>query len=350
MTILVTGGAGFIGANFILDWLELSDEKVVTLDAMTYAGHPENLSSLADDNRHIFVEGEIGDLRLVSHLLEKHRPRAVVHFAAESHVDRSIEGPATFIQTNLVGTFTLLEAARLFYAQLEAPAAAEFRFLHVSTDEVYGALGAGDAPFTEASNYAPNSPYSASKAGSDHLVRAWFHTFGLPVLTTNCTNNYGPRQFPEKLIPVVIDRALVHAPVPIYGNGENVRDWIHVADHCAGIRAVLANGRPGEAYNLSSECQRSNLELAATICDIVDELVPAPASECRRKLLTFVADRAGHDFRYAMDARKARDELGWTPKHTFEDGLRSTVLWYLDNSDWVSAARRRVEDRTVHDR
>ncbi|MEL6751124.1 MAG: dTDP-glucose 4,6-dehydratase [Pseudomonadota bacterium] len=343
MTILVTGGAGFIGANFVLDWFDESNEPIVTMDALTYAGHPDNLARLAADGRHTFIEGDICDGRLITDVLEKHSPRAIVHFAAESHVDRSIEGPAAFMQTNVMGTFTLLEAARKFRSDLSAADAAAFRFLHVSTDEVYGTLGPDDAAFSETSNYAPNSPYSASKAGSDHLVRAWFHTYGLPVLTTNCTNNYGPRQFPEKLIPVVIGKALAREPVPIYGDGQNVRDWIHVSDHCAGIRAVLANGEPGESYNLSAECERNNVQLAQTVCDLVDELAPEPGKPPRRELLTFVEDRAGHDFRYAMQSAKARDMLGWTPEHSFEDGLRATVRWYLDNHEWVVSARNRVE-------
>lgn len=342
MTILVTGGAGFIGSNFILDWLNQNEEPVVTLDALTYAGHPDNLAQLDNDQRHTFVEGNICDGALVARLLAKHQPRAVAHFAAESHVDRSIDGPAAFIQTNVMGTFTLLEAARAYHAGLKSEARANFRFLHVSTDEVYGALGADDAAFIEGSNYAPNSPYSASKAGSDHLVRAWFHTYGLPVLTTNCTNNYGPRQFPEKLIPLVIGKAFAHEQVPIYGTGENVRDWIHVSDHCSGIRAVLAKGHPGQTYNLSAQCERSNLQLARTICDLVDEFAPAANRQPRRDLLTFVADRAGHDFRYSMNATKAQEELGWAPDHTFEDGLRATVQWYLAHSEWVDSARMRV--------
>ncbi|MCI1191766.1 dTDP-glucose 4,6-dehydratase [Calidifontimicrobium sp. SYSU G02091] len=335
MTLLVTGGAGFIGSNFVLDWLERLDEPIVNLDALTYAGNLRNLASLQGDARHVFVKGDIGDRELVDRLLAEHRPRAIVHFAAESHVDRSIHGPAAFIKTNVEGTFTLLEAARAYWTALNAEAKARFRFHHVSTDEVYGSLGPDDAPFTEAHPYQPNSPYSASKAASDHLVRAWHHTYGLPVVTTNCSNNYGPYHFPEKLIPLMIVNALAGKPLPIYGDGLNVRDWLYVRDHCSGIRAVLERGRIGETYNIGGWNEKTNREIVHTICALLDELRPDPAGPYSR-LITYVTDRPGHDRRYAIDARKIERELGWRPAETFESGIRKTVQWYLDHPDWVA--------------
>ncbi len=333
--ILVTGGAGFIGANFVLDWLATVDEPVVNLDALTYAGNLENLASLTGDPRHVFVRGDICDGALLGRLLAEYRPRAIVNFAAESHVDRSIHGPAAFVRTNIEGTFTLLEAARAYWVGLDRDTQAAFRFLHVSTDEVYGSLGPQDPPFTETTAYAPNSPYSASKAASDHLVRAWHHTYGLPVLTTNCSNNYGPYQFPEKLIPLVIANALAAKPLPIYGDGMNVRDWLYVGDHCAAIRAVLARGRPGETYNIGGWNEMPNIDIVRTICALLDELRPDPAGPHER-LITYVQDRPGHDRRYAIDARKIERELGWRPAETFASGIRKTVQWYLSNQAWVA--------------
>ncbi len=333
--ILVTGGAGFIGANFILDWLAGSDEPVVNLDALTYAGNLESLASVADDARHIFARGDICDRALVDTLLARHRPRAIVHFAAESHVDRSIQGPAAFVRTNVEGTFTLLEAARAYWSGLDAEARARFRFLHVSTDEVYGSLGPDEAAFAETRAYQPNSPYSASKAASDHLVRAWHHTYGLPVLTTNCSNNYGPYQFPEKLIPLMIVNALAGRPLPVYGDGRNVRDWLYVKDHCAAVREVLARGRPGETYNVGGWNEQPNVEIVHAVCALLDELAPDAAGP-RARLVTFVPDRPGHDRRYAIDARKIERELGWRPAESFESGLRKTVEWYLANPGWVA--------------
>jgi dTDP-glucose 4,6-dehydratase len=335
MTILVTGGAGFIGSNFVLDWLAQSDEPVVNLDALTYAGNLANLASLQGDARHVFVHGDIGDRALVDRLLATHRPRAIVHFAAESHVDRSIHGPGAFMKTNVDGTFTLLEAARAHWSTLQGADKAAFRFHHVSTDEVYGSLGPGDPAFTEDHPYQPNSPYSASKAASDHLVRAWHHTYGLPVLTTNCSNNYGPYHFPEKLIPLMIVNALAGKPLPVYGDGQQVRDWLYVRDHCSGIRAVLAGGRVGETYNIGGWNEKPNLEIVHTVCALLDELRPDPAGSYRR-LITFVTDRPGHDRRYAIDARKIERELGWRPAETFDSGIRKTVQWYLDHADWVA--------------
>ena len=334
--ILVTGGAGFIGSNFILSWMKAGAGPVVNLDLLTYAGNPANLSSLEGDPHYIFVRGDICDQELVAGLLRNHRPRAIVHFAAESHVDRSIASPSAFIRTNVQGTFVLLEQARAYWAELSEAERAGFRFLHVSTDEVYGSL-APDAPaFSETTPYAPNSPYAASKAGSDHLARAYFHTFGLPVLTTNCSNNYGPYQFPEKLIPLMILNALESKPLPVYGDGRNVRDWLFVEDHCAAIRAVLARGRPGETYNIGGGSERANLDVVRIICDLVDEMRPAAAGAGpRTKLITFVQDRPGHDRRYAIDARKLEGELGWRAQESFETGLRKTVQWYLANSAWV---------------
>jgi dTDP-glucose 4,6-dehydratase len=334
--ILVTGGAGFIGANFVLDWLAGCDEPVLNLDALTYAGNLASLKRLAGDARHVFVQGDIGDRARVDALLAQHRPRAIVNFAAESHVDRSIHGPAAFIQTNVVGTFHLLEAARAYHAGLAAAEKAAFRFLHVSTDEVYGSLGPNDPPFTETTPYAPNSPYSASKAASDHLVRAYHHTYGLPTLTTNCSNNYGPYQFPEKLIPLVIHNALAGKPLPIYGDGRNVRDWLYVTDHCAAIRRVLEAGRVGETYNIGGNNEITNLEVVTTVCAILDELHPESPVTPHARLITHVADRPGHDRRYAIDAGKIRAELGWAPQERFETGIRKTVAWYLANQDWVN--------------
>jgi dTDP-glucose 4,6-dehydratase len=334
--ILVTGGAGFIGANFVLDWLAGCDEPVLNLDALTYAGNLASLKRLAGDARHVFVQGDIGDRARVDALLAQHRPRAIVNFAAESHVDRSIHGPAAFIQTNVVGTFHLLEAARAYHAGLAAAEKAAFRFLHVSTDEVYGSLGPNDPPFTETTPYAPNSPYSASKAASDHLVRAYHHTYGLPTLTTNCSNNYGPYQFPEKLIPLVIHNALAGKPLPIYGDGRNVRDWLYVTDHCAAIRRVLEAGRVGETYNIGGNNEITNMEVVTTVCAILDELHPESPVTPHARLITHVADRPGHDRRYAIDAGKIRAELGWAPQERFETGIRKTVAWYLANQDWVN--------------
>jgi dTDP-glucose 4,6-dehydratase len=338
--ILVTGGAGFIGSNFVLDWLAQTDEPVVNLDKLTYAGNRENLASLESDSRHLFVEGDIGDTPLVADLLRRHRPRAVVNFAAESHVDRSIHGPDAFIQTNIVGSFRLLEAVRGHWDELPPPAKAEFRFLHISTDEVYGSLSAHADAFTETHAYAPNSPYSASKAASDHLVRAYHHTYGLPVLTTNCSNNYGPYHFPEKLIPLMIVNALAGKPLPIYGDGQQVRDWLYVGDHCSAIRRVLDAGRPGETYNIGGWNEKPNIEIVHTVCDLLDELRPAATGRSYRELITYVKDRPGHDRRYAIDARKIERELGWKPAETFESGIRKTILWYLDNAIWVA----RVQD------
>jgi len=333
--ILVTGGAGFIGANFVLDWLAAGDEAVLNLDALTYAGNLDSLRSLQGDARHLFVQGDIADRALVDRLFAEHRPRAVVHFAAESHVDRSIHGPGAFIRTNVEGTFTLLEAARAHWNRLSADDKAAFRFHHVSTDEVYGSLGPGEAPFTEQHLYEPNSPYSASKAASDHLVRAWHHTYGLPVLTTNCSNNYGPFHFPEKLIPLMIVNALAGKPLPVYGDGRQVRDWLYVGDHCAAIREVLARGEVGATYNVGGWNEKPNIEIVDTVCALLDEMRPDPAGSYSR-LVTYVTDRPGHDRRYAIDARKLERELGWKPAETFETGIRKTVRWYLDHADWVA--------------
>ena len=334
MTLLVTGGAGFIGSNFVLDYLAQSDEKIVNLDKLTYAGNAANLASLTGDDRHVFVRGDIGDAALLAQLLALHRPRAIVNFAAESHVDRSIHGPEDFIQTNVVGTFHLLEEVRAHWMRLLDDEQAAFRFLHVSTDEVYGSLAPGDAPFTETTAFSPNSPYSASKASSDHLVRAYHHTYGLPVLTTNCSNNYGPYQFPEKLIPLVILNATRSKPLPIYGDGMNVRDWLYVTDHCSAIRAVLEQGRPGETYNVGGWNEMPNIEIVKTVCALLDEMRPDPAGPYAR-LLTYVKDRPGHDRRYAIDASRIHRELGWKPTETFDTGIRKTVRWYLDNLPWV---------------
>jgi len=334
--ILVTGGAGFIGGNFVLDWLkEPNNEGIINLDKLTYAGNLATLASLKDDPRHIFVHGDIGDKELVQRLLSEHKPRAIVNFAAESHVDRSIHGPAEFVQTNIVGTFNLLECAREYWNSLDVDKKAQFRFHHVSTDEVYGSLSAQDPAFTESHPYEPNSPYSASKAASDHLVRAWFHTYGLPVVTTNCSNNYGPYHFPEKLIPLVILNALNSKPLPIYGDGQQVRDWLYVGDHCSAIREVLANGRLGETYNIGGWNEKANLDVVKTICSILNELKPRMDGKSYAEQITFVKDRPGHDRRYAIDASKVERELGWRPAETFDTGIRKTVQWYLDNPAWI---------------
>jgi dTDP-glucose 4,6-dehydratase len=335
MTLLVTGGAGFIGSNFVLDWLAQSDEPIVNLDALTYAGNLANLAELQGDARHVFVQGDIGDRPLLDALFARHRPRAVLHFAAESHVDRSIHGPADFIKTNVTGSFTLLEAARSHWQALAGEEREGFRFHHVSTDEVYGSLAPGEPAFTEDHPYAPNSPYSASKAASDHLVRAWHHTYGLPVLTTNCSNNYGPYHFPEKLIPLMIVNALAGKPLPIYGDGQQVRDWLYVGDHCSAIRTVLARGRVGHTYNIGGWNEMPNQAIVRRICALLDELRPSPAGRYAR-LITHVADRPGHDRRYAIDARKIARELGWRPAETFDSGIRKTVQWVLDHADWVA--------------
>ena len=333
-TILVTGGAGFIGSNFILQQMREESASIVNLDKLTYAGNLRNLESIANDSLYEFVHGDIADRNLVRQLLERRQPGAIVHFAAESHVDRSIRGPDDFIRTNIDGTFALLEETRAYWASLSGEERERFRFLHVSTDEVYGSLGPDDPPFSETTPYAPNSPYAASKAGSDHLVRACHHTYGLPTLTTNCSNNYGPLQFPEKLIPLMILNALDGKPLPVYGDGKNIRDWIYVEDHCAAIATVLRAGRPGETYNIGGWNEKPNLEVVETICDLVDEFAPR-AGDSRRKLITFVEDRPGHDRRYAMDARKIERELGWKPKETLATGIRKTVRWYLEHEEWV---------------
>ena len=337
--LLVTGGAGFIGANFVLSTIAETGEAIVNLDKLTYAGNLRNLEPLAGDKRHEFVKGDICDRALLRQVLGERKPRAVVHFAAESHVDRSISGPAEFIQTNVVGTFSLLEEARAYWGSLGDPERGRFRFLHVSTDEVYGSLGPGDPAFSETTPYAPNSPYAASKAASDHLARAYHHTYGLPVVTTNCSNNYGPRQFPEKLIPLLIANALAGKPLPVYGDGLNVRDWLYVLDHCAAIRAALDRGRPGEAYNIGGGAEKTNIEVVKSICALLDEVRPRRADRYE-DLVTYVTDRPGHDRRYAMDAAKAARELDWRPVESFESGLRSTVRWYLDNQIWAALAAR----------
>jgi dTDP-glucose 4,6-dehydratase len=338
--IVVTGGAGFIGSNFVLDWLaNPKAEGIVNLDKLTYAGNLSTLAPLAKDPRHIFIQGDIGDSALVTHLLQEHRPRAIINFAAESHVDRSIHGPADFIQTNILGSFNLLECTRTYWNSLPTEAQQQFRFLHVSTDEVYGSLGASDAAFKETTAYEPNSPYSASKAASDHLVRAWFHTYGLPVLTTNCSNNYGPYHFPEKLIPLVILNALNGQPLPIYGDGMQVRDWLYVGDHCAAIRRVLEKGTLGETYNVGGWNEKANLEVVKTICAILDELRPRSSGGSYAEQIRFVSDRPGHDRRYAIDASKLERELGWKPAETFATGIRKTIEWYLANPEWVAGVQ-----------
>ena len=332
--LLVTGGAGFIGSNFVLDWCAASDEPIVNLDKLTYAGNLGNLVALKSDPRHVFVRGDIGDRAQVGALLTQYAPRAVVNFAAESHVDRSIHAPAEFIATNVTGTFALLEAARGYWSALPDPERSRFRFLHVSTDEVYGSLGPTDPPFTEASPYAPNSPYAASKAAADHLLRAYRHTYGLPTLVTNCSNNYGPRQFPEKLIPLMIHNALAGKPLPVYGDGQNIRDWLYVSDHCAAIRAVLERGRPGETYNIGANTEKTNLEVVQTLCATLGEVKPGRDYASQ---IAFVRDRPGHDRRYAIDSSKLRREIGWKPRESFESGLARTMRWYLDNAAWLAA-------------
>jgi dTDP-glucose 4,6-dehydratase len=334
-TILVTGGAGFIGSNFVLQWIANESSHVINLDKLTYAGNPSNLAAVISDRRYKFLQGDICERELVAELLITHRPRAIVHFAAESHVDRSIHGPDDFIRTNVNGTFSLLEEARAYWSGLEDEAKTAFRFLHVSTDEVYGSLGPSDPAFAESTQYAPNSPYSASKAASDHLVRAYFHTYGLPTLTTNCSNNYGPFQFPEKLIPLVILHALGGKPIPVYGDGQNVRDWLYVADHCEAIRLVLARGKVGETYNIGGQNELKNLDVVNTICTVLDEL--QPQAQPRSKLITYVTDRPGHDRRYAMNINKIESELGWRPRDTFETGIRKTIQWYLENPAWIQS-------------
>ena len=334
--ILVTGGAGFIGSNFVLDWLSSCEESVVNLDKLSYAGNLQNLASVQDDPRHIFVHGDIGDSKLVAALLTEHRPRAIVNFAAESHVDRSIHGPEAFVQNNIVGTFHLLESVRSYWSSLADDTRATFRFLHVSTDEVYGSLSHEEPAFTEQHPHEPNSPYSASKAASDHLVRAWHHTYGLPVLTTNCSNNYGPYHFPEKLIPLVIVNALAGKPLPVYGDGQQIRDWLYVTDHCSAIRRVLEEGRVGETYNVGGWNEQANLTIVQTICALLDRMQPRADGRLYRDQITFVTDRPGHDRRYAIDARKLERELGWKPVETFESGIEKTVQWYLGHQDWVA--------------
>jgi dTDP-glucose 4,6-dehydratase len=333
--ILVTGGAGFIGSNFVLEWLAAGKGSLVNLDKLTYAGNPENLASVESDPAYTFVQGDICDAALVARLMEEHRPRAVVHFAAESHVDRSILGPEAFLRTNIDGTFTLLQVARKYYGSIAGEERERFRFLHVSTDEVYGTLAPDDPPFHEETPYAPNSPYAASKAASDHLVRAWVHTYGLPAIITNCSNNYGPYQFPEKLIPLMIANALKGKNLPVYGDGQQIRDWLYVVDHCRALMAVLERGRAGETYNVGGGNQRSNLEVVTTLCALLDELVPKSKFKPHAQLITYVADRPGHDRRYAIDARKLEGELNWRAQESFETGLRKTVEWYLSNAAWV---------------
>ncbi|MCF8208649.1 MAG: dTDP-glucose 4,6-dehydratase [Rhodoferax sp.] len=334
--IIVTGGAGFIGSNFVLDWLAQSEDPVINLDKLSYAGNLENLASLQGDPRHVFVQGDIGDRALVDGLLAQHQPRAIVNFAAESHVDRSIHGPEAFVQNNIVGTFHLLEAVRAYWSGLEAPAKQAFRFLHVSTDEVYGSLGKEEPAFTEQHAHEPNSPYSASKAASDHLVRAWHHTYGLPVLTTNCSNNYGPYHFPEKLIPLVIVNALAGKPLPVYGDGQQIRDWLYVRDHCSAIRRVLEAGRLGETYNIGGWNEQANLTIVRMICGLLDQFQPRADGKPYQDQIAFVTDRPGHDRRYAIDARKIERELGWKPAETFDSGIAKTVQWYLTHQDWVA--------------
>ena len=333
--ILVTGGAGFIGSNSILEWFAHSSEPIINLDKLTYAGNLQNLNSLAGDERHIFIQGDIGDSALVNSLLAKHQPRAIINFAAESHVDRSIHGPEDFIQTNIVGTFRLLEATRLYWGSLRGEAKQNFRFLHVSTDEVYGSLTKSEPAFSETHRYEPNSPYSATKASSDHLVRAYHHTYGLPVLTTNCSNNYGPYHFPEKLIPLMIVNALAGKPLPVYGDGQQIRDWLYVKDHCSAIRRVLEAGKVGEVYNIGGWNEKPNIDIVHTICTLLDELRPRADSKSYREQITYVMDRPGHDRRYAIDASKIERELGWKPAETFDTGIRKTVQWYLENQSWV---------------
>ena len=335
MTILITGGAGFIGSNFAIDWLASNDERIVNLDKLTYAGNLENLQSLEGDDRHQFVHGDIGDAGLVGRLLQEHQPRAIINFAAESHVDRSIEGPEEFINTNVVGTSRLLQVSRKYWEGLGEEARSAFRFVHISTDEVYGSLGADDPAFTELNRYEPNSPYSASKAASDHMIRAYFHTYGFPVVTTNCSNNYGPYQFPEKLIPLIIHNAIAGKDLPIYGDGQQIRDWLFVSDHCSAIRRVLEAGTLGEVYNIGGLNEKPNIEIVHTLCAILDELHPNADGRSHTSQIVFVKDRPGHDRRYAVDASKIDRQLGWKPAMTFEEGIRKTVEWYLENPKWV---------------
>ena len=333
--VLVTGGAGFIGANFVLDWLSLGLGTVVNLDKLTYAGNLDNLAGASENSDHKFVEGDIGDIGLVSKTLAEHRPMVIINFAAESHVDRSIHGPVDFISTNIVGTYRLLESTRAYLLGLSAAEQSAFRFLHVSTDEVFGSLGINEPAFSEANRYQPNSPYAASKASADHLVRAWYHTYGFPALVTNCSNNYGPYQFPEKLIPLMIHHALANMALPVYGDGQQRRDWLYVTDHCAAIRLVLERGRVGETYNIGGRCERANIDVVRALCDILDKEKPRADGRSYREQIAFVGDRPGHDRRYAMDCSKIERELGWTPAETFETGLRKTVRWYLDNTKWA---------------
>lgn len=353
MTILVTGGAGFIGANFVLDWFSqntTTDEKIINLDKLTYAGNLDNLTTLSNNQNHIFVQGDIGDSQLVSKLLNQYQPRAILNFAAESHVDRSIHGPDDFVQTNIVGTFRLLEMVRSYYASLSDSQKEAFRFLHVSTDEVYGSLGSQDPAFTEKNPYEPNSVYSASKAASDHLVRAYHHTYGLPVLTTNCSNNYGPYQFPEKLIPLIIHNALQGKTLPIYGDGQNIRDWLFVGDHCSAIRRVLEAGQVGETYNVGGLNEKTNLDVVHIVCSLLDELSPKSDRSSYASQITFVTDRKGHDRRYAIDATKIERDLGWHPKESFETGIRNTVTWYLNNQEWVDNITSRAYREWIKER
>lgn len=345
--LLVTGGAGFIGSNFVLDWLKSSDEGIVNLDVLSYAGNRHNLASLEHDSRHVFVQGDIVDTALISQLLERFQPRAIVHFAAESHVDRSITGPREFMRTNIDGTFSLLEAARAYWSSQSGELRTGFRFLHVSTDEVYGSLNATDPAFTETTAYQPNSPYSASKAASDHLVRAWHHTYGLPVLTSNCSNNYGPYQFPEKLIPLMILHALQGKPLPLYGDGKNIRDWLYVTDHCSALRRILEAGRIGETYNVGGNNEKTNVEIVHAICALLDEWRPAKEGPYQR-LIRYVTDRPGHDRRYAINASKLEAELGWLPSETFSTGIRKTVQWYLDNSSWIEGVQSGAYRKWIH--
>jgi dTDP-glucose 4,6-dehydratase len=338
-TVLVTGGAGFIGSNFVLDWIRSESGKILTFDKLTYAGNVQNLASVASSPQHAFTPGDICDADSLVEVFVSHRPRAVVHFAAETHVDRSINNPEEFVRTNVQGTLCLLRKAYEFWKDLAAEDRAQFRFLHISTDEVYGSLAPNEPPFSETSRYAPNSPYAASKAASDHLVRAYQHTYGMPTLTTNCSNNYGPFQFPEKLIPLVILNAFERKPLPIYGDGLNVRDWLYVRDHCAAIRCVLKHGRPGETYNVGGDGERTNIDVVTTICDILDELHPDAPIGSRRSLIQYVKDRPGHDRRYAINTRKIHEELGWSPQTAFQEGIRQTISWYLENMDWVAQVR-----------
>ncbi len=347
MTILVTGGAGFIGSNFVLDWVASTDEAIVNLDALTYAGHRNNLRTLDENLQHTFVHGDIGDRELVAQILENHRPRAIINFAAESHVDRSIHGPEDFIQTNIVGTFRLLESVRTYWNKLSADEKNGFRFLHVSTDEVYGTLGKDDPAFVETNRYEPNSPYSASKAASDHLVRAYHHTYGLPVLTTNCSNNYGPYQYPEKLIPLIISNALAGKTLPIYGDGMQVRDWLYVGDHCSAIRAVLANGRVGETYNIGGWNEQANIDVVGLICSMLDHEWPRLDRCSYLRQIKLVPDRPGHDRRYAIDARKIERELGWKPAETFKTGISKTIAWYLENQDWLETVHAKTNQAHI---